>query len=156
MRNSDVTVLLSPLERVKALLSWFASHSQEQTKGKRAWVMFSQRRAHFHGVPVRSLFTDLLEEETDWIAQEKGNKCEYVGLLRKCMYGTLDASARWQTHNAQILKENEFVQRLSNPCSCNVGKDVRMLLHGDDFMVETHTLGKNGSRVSCSQSTILS
>ena len=34
---------------------------------------------------------------------------EYVALLRKCMSGTVDACARWQTHDAQILKEHGFV-----------------------------------------------
>ena len=49
----------------------------------------------------------------------------------------MDASARWQAHHAQILKEHSFVQGLSNPALLvHVERDIRLLVHGDDFMVE--------------------
>ena len=64
-----------------------------------------------------------------------------VGLLRKCMFGTADASARWQAHHAQILKEHGFVQDLSNPSlSVHVERDLRLLVHGDPLLGgETHS-----------------
>ena len=56
------------------------------------------------------------------------------------MYGTVDASARWQAHHAQILKGHSFVQGLSNPALLvHVERDFRLLVHGDDFMVEMLT-----------------
>ena len=36
--------------------------------------------------------------ERERLAREKGTDLEYVGLLRKCMYGTVDASARCKAH----------------------------------------------------------
>ena len=52
----------------------------------------------------------------------------------------VDASARWQAHYAQILKEHGFVQGLSNPSLfVHVERDIRLLVHGDDFMVEMPT-----------------
>ena len=47
--------------------------------------------------------------------KERRPDLEHVGLLRKRMDGTVDASARGQAHYAQILKEHSFVQGLSNP-----------------------------------------
>ena len=56
------------------------------------------------------------------------------------MYGTVDASVRWQAHDAQILKEGGFVQGLSNPSLfVHVERDVALLVHGGDFMVEMPT-----------------
>ena len=56
------------------------------------------------------------------------------------MYGTVGASARWQAHYAQILKGHSFVQGLSNlALFVRVERDVRLLVHGDDFMVEMPT-----------------
>ena len=146
MKKSDVpsaTELFSgmpTLESVSALLSLFVSHSQEETKGKRTVAMYDISRAHFHGVPVRRLFVELPDEEKGCLARGNGTDLEYVGLLRKCMYGTVDASARWHKHYAQILKEHGFVQGLSSPALfVQVGRDVRLLVHGDDLMVEMPT-----------------
>ena len=75
--------------------------------------------------------------EEERLARENGPDLEYVGLLRKCMYGTPDARARWQAHHAQILKRHGFVPGLSNPVQ--VERDVRLLVHGDDFMVQMPT-----------------
>ena len=43
-------------------------------------------------------------------------------------------------HHAQILKKHSFVQGLSNPALfVHFERDVRLLVHGDDFMVEMPT-----------------
>ena len=109
---------MPPLESVEALLSGFDSHSHDEAKTKQTFVMYDNSRAHFHGGPVRRLFVELLDEEKEWLARERGHKLEYVGLLRKCTCGTVDASARGQTHYAQILKEHEVVQGLGNGSVC--------------------------------------
>ena len=68
MKKSDVPSAaelfsgLPPPESVKALLSLFVSHSQEEAKGKRTLAMCDICRAHFHGVPVRRVFVELLDE----------------------------------------------------------------------------------------------
>ena len=60
----------------------------------------------------------------------------YFGNVRN----QVDATARRQAHYTQILKKNEFVQGLSNPSLfVHVDKDVRLLLHGDNFMVAITT-----------------
>ena len=46
----------------------------------------------------------------------------------------------WQTRYAQILTEHGFVQGLSNlALFVHVERDVRLLVHGDDFMVAMPT-----------------
>ena len=51
---------------------------------------------------------------------------------------TVDVSARWQAHHAQILKEHSFFHVLSNPALfVHVERDIRLLVHG--FMVEMPT-----------------
>ena len=74
------------------------------------------------------------------ITRENGHDLEYVGLLGNCMCGTVDASARWRAHHAQILKGHGFVQGVSSPSLfVHVERTVRRLVLGDDFMVEvTH------------------
>ena len=79
-----------------------------------------------------------MDEEKDKFARENGPDLEYVGLLRKCMYGTVDASARWQAHYLQILKEHRFVQGFTVTTSwwrCPLMK-------------------RNGSKASCSRNTM--
>ena len=47
------------------------------------------------------MFVQLPDEEKERLAHESGLHLEFVGLLRKCMYGAVDASARRQGHYAQ-------------------------------------------------------
>ena len=86
------------------------------------------------------MFVQLPDEEKERLAHESGLDLEYVGLLRKCMYGAVDASTRRQLHYAQILKKHSFVQGLSNSFSfVHMEGDVRVVVHGDDVMVEMPT-----------------
>ena len=120
---------MPPLESVKkSVVSLFVSHYQEEAKGKRTLAMYDISRAHIHGVPVRRVrrvFVELPDEEKERLARENGPD------------GTVDASARWQAHHAQILKGHSFVQGFSNLAFfVHVERDIRLLFHGDDFMVE--------------------
>ena len=131
------------LERGKALISLCVSHSQEEAKGKRTLAIYDISLPHFHGVPVRRVFVELLDEEKERLAGENGPDLEHVGLLRRCMYGTVDASAHWQGHQA-----HGFVQGLGNPSLfVHVERDVRLLVH-------VPTLKRNGSKASCSRNTM--
>ena len=66
----------------------FVSQSQEESKGTRTLAMHDISRAHFHGVPVRRVFVELLpDDDKEKLAREEGHNLEHVGQLRKCMYG---------------------------------------------------------------------
>ena len=88
------------------LLSLFVSHSKEEATCNRTLAINAVSHAHVLGVPVRGVFVELQEKES--LAREKGHKLQYVGMLKKCMYGTVDAD------DAQILRRHGFVQGLSN------------------------------------------
>ena len=110
-------------------------------KRKRTLAMFDISRAHFRVAPVQRCFVELPDDEKERLARENGHDLEHVGLQRKCMHDTVDASGQWQAHYSLILKKNtSFVQRLRNPSLfvC-VERDVRLLVHGEDFMVEMPT-----------------
>ena len=65
-----------------------------------------------------------------------GDGGDYIGFLKKCMYGTVDA-ARWQVNCSELLKMRGFMQGASNPALMyHPQRDIRFLVHGDDFMVE--------------------
>ena len=131
---ADLFSGMPPLEAVKALISIFVGHCQEPSKGRRSLMAFDISRAHFHGVPARRVFVELPKEEHEDIK----DGVDYVGLLLKSMYGTVDASARWQAHYSQLLKEAGFAQGQSNPSLfVRAERDIRLLVHGDDFLVET-------------------
>ena len=86
------------------------------------------------------MFVELSDGRKERLACENVDDLDYVKFLRKCMYGTVDASARWQAHYAQILNEHEFVPGLSTPSlSAHVERDIRLLVRGGDFTVEMPT-----------------
>ena len=51
----------------------------------------------------------------------------------------MDASAHWQTHHAQILKGTVSSKASAILHFVHVERDVRLLVHGDDFMVQIPT-----------------
>ena len=78
---------ISALETVKAPLSLFVSHNQEEEKGKRTLAMYDISRAHFHGVPVRSVLWNSQMTDTIWniLACSQGAcmaQCSLVSALR--------------------------------------------------------------------------
>ena len=84
---------MPPLESVKALLSLFVSHTQEGVKGKHILAVYDISRAPLHGTPVRREFVEL-PTKRQRLAREEGQNLEHVGLMSKCMYAAVDASAR--------------------------------------------------------------
>ena len=122
---------MPPLESVKALLSPLERKASEPLRCKTSAVRTSME----HGCEEE------LPEEKGRLPRENGHDLEYIGLLRKCMSGTVDACARWQAHHAQIMKEHGFVQGLSNHFQfVHVERDIGLLVHDDDFMVVMSTL----------------
>lgn len=119
------------LEAMKALITVFVGHSREARK-PRTLAMYDINRSQFYGVPKRRLFIELPEEEHADI----GDVGDYVGLLKR-MYGTVDAAASWQANYSEPLKKHGFTRGASNPALMyHPQRDIRLPVHGDDFMVE--------------------
>ena len=133
---------MPPLEMVKGTpISLFVSHGQEEAKGKRTLAMYNVIRAHFHGALVRGWFVELPGEEKDRLALE-GHNIKYVVFLRKCMYDPVDASARWQAHYAQILKNTS-----SSLFFVHLERDVRKRSRR---LWRCPLMKRSGSKVACS------
>ena len=64
---------------------------------------------------------------------EKAGCC---ALLKKSMYGTLDAASIWQETYVTLLKDAGIKQCVGWPALfIHEGEDLRFLVHGDDFFV---------------------
>ena len=87
-------------------------------------------RAHFYGVAQRRLIVELLGEEC------VGDSEPMVGLLKRKMYGTVDASAVWQMDYAARVLKAGFVQGRGNfALFWHEERKIRLLAHVDDFAV---------------------
>eukprot|EP00971_Amphidinium_carterae_P339978 6478084-Amphidinium_carterae.1 len=100
LSTSETFSGMPPLEGLKCLLSLFVGHSVDMGT-QRTLAFYDISRAHFHGVPLRRIFVELPDEELEEL-RASGDDTPYVGLLRKTMYGTVDASNRWQAHYRYI------------------------------------------------------
>ncbi len=62
------------------------------------------------------------------------------GILEKSMYGTRDAAQNWEYEHTNMLTEAKFAQGKHSPCVFfHAEREVRVVVHGDDFTV----LGKS-------------
>ena len=85
------------------------------------------KRAYFHALAKRELYGELLVEGA-------GYQHDFVGRLRLALYGTRDAASLWQEYLLQHLESCGFSRGRSNPCVFyNVEKDLKCLVHGDDY-----------------------
>ena len=114
-----------PLEAMRLLMSHTAS-GRSHGKGGKKMMLLDARKAHLHALATREIYVDLPPE------LGQGGKC---ALLRRCLYGTRDAPARWEAHAAAELKTFGFIRGISNACCfCHGSRDLLCVLHGDDFL----------------------
>jgi len=87
------------------------------------------RRAHFHAPATRDVYVMLPSEDNP-----TGDP-NIVGKLRMSLYGTRDASANWEKAYGDHLVANGFVVGIASPgLFYNAEHDVRIYVHGDDFI----------------------
>lgn len=124
---SQLFSAMPPLEAVKFLCSLMMS-KRTSSRGKPLKLGFWDiSRAHFYGNAVRKIYIELPEEDA-----EDG----MVGILRRSMYGTQDASNIWQSDYMELLTANGYERGKSNGAIVyNPQDDARGLVHGDDFAV---------------------
>ena len=85
------------------------------------------RRAFFHAKAKRAVYVELPPEE----AQD--GMC---GKLNKAMYGTRDAAQNWEFAYAEYMEELGFVRGTASPCLFwHPGRELRVVVHGDDFAI---------------------
>ena len=117
---------MPPLEALKTLCSLMASKRVSKRNKPYKLMLIDISRAHFYGLAKRRVFCTLPEGE------EQAGKC---ALLRKSMYGTLDAANIWQSTYVSLLKECGIRQCVGWPALFyHPEQDLRFLVHGDDFV----------------------
>ena len=114
-----------PLEAKRLLFSQWAK--ERKRGGKHLKLSFVDiRKAYFNGKPKRSLYVRL--------PPELGLPKDVVGKLERCMYGTRDAGAIWETCYVDCLVGMGFVQGVGSPCCFWHPKwEISVVVHGDDF-----------------------
>jgi hypothetical protein len=124
-RNDDFFAAMPPLEALRLLVSHAATGRTSGVGGKKILVI-DARKAHLHATTVRDVFVELPPEI------RRPGVC---ARLRRCLYGTRDAPARWEAFLAAELKKHGFSQGVASPCCfCHGARDLRCVVHGDDFV----------------------
>ena len=99
-------------------------------RGRRKLLLMDLRKAHLHATPVREIYVQLPPE----LKAEHPGKC---WLLRRCLYGTRDAPARWEALYTERLRAMGFNPgKASGCCFYHPQRQIRGLVHGDDFVFE--------------------
>ncbi|CAE7515888.1 unnamed protein product [Symbiodinium natans] len=118
---------MPPLEGLKILCSLLTTLKRSKGGKKLTLKLTDISRAHFYGKAERRVFVTLPEGD-----EAPG----FCGLLKRTMYGTRDASAVWQRSYTSLLRKHGFVVGKAYPCTFyHAEADVRLLVHGDDFLV---------------------
>ena len=114
-----------PLEAKRLLFSQWAT--ERKRDGQNLKLSFVDiRKAYFNGRPKRSLYVRL--------PPELGLPKSTVAKLERCMYGTRDAGAIWETCYVDCLVGMGFVQGNGSPCCFEHPQwKVSVVVHGDDF-----------------------
>ena len=122
---------MPPLEAVKVLVSIMMSVSLSNNGKPLKLRHYDISRAHFQGTAQRLIYIRLLAEDRQKYSEDK------VGRLVKSMYGTQDASYIWHLDHVNLTCEElgGFGRgKHSAALFHNPNEDVRMAVHGDDFV----------------------
>ena len=124
---------MPPLSALKMLLTLATTDripdadGKKQTKDEPWLISFVDvKRAHFCADATRELYVEL--------PPESGHSSEYVGRLKKSMYGCRDAGMNWELTIAKVMTRLGFIQGKSSPCLYHhPSKNLKCVVHGDDF-----------------------
>ena len=123
-----------PLEAKKLLFSLAVNEGVGYEKGKRKEGMkldfIDIRKAYFHADARREVYVELPKED------HTEGKC---GKLRKSLYGTRDAAQNWMDAYIKAMEEMGSKRRATSPWAFwNGRREIRVVLHGDDFTALGH------------------
>jgi hypothetical protein len=130
-KRDDLFAATPPLEAIKVLLSLAVTEGVGFHPGNRKGGMkldfIDVRRAYFHAKARRSVFVELPKED------EEPGMC---GELLQSMYGTRDAAQNWEREYHEMAESLGFTRGTASPCTFHhPDRDLRMVVHGDDFTI---------------------
>ena len=120
-----------PLEALKVLISCAATQAGDSVKEEEDQVMMVNdvARAYFEAPVTRIIAVELPGEDGG------GKDSEFVGLLQKSFYGTRDAAANFQEEVRKFMQDHNFVVgKFNSSTYYHRAKNLRVVVHGDDFM----------------------
>ena len=128
---SQLFSALPPLEAVKVLVSTMMSVSLSNKRKPLKLRHYDISREHFQGTAQRLIYIRLPAEDRQKYGEDK------IGGCIKSVYGTQDASHIWQLDHVNFIcwrvrrlpKRKHSAALFHNP-----NQDVRMAVHGDDFV----------------------
>ena len=124
-KSDDFFEAMPPLEALRTLIS-HAATGRRCGKGGQKLLVIDARKAHLHATPDRRVFVELPPE-----LRRPG----FCGRLRRCLYGTRDAPKRWEAYLSGEFRKMGFLQGVASACCFrNENRDVRCVVHGDDFV----------------------
>ena len=115
-----------PLEALRFLISWTATGRRHGLGGRKI-LLIDARKAHLHAFVDRDLFVELPKER-----YREG----FCAKLRRCLYGTRDAGARWGQFYSEELRKLGFEKGGASPCCFTLrARNLCCVVHGDDFIL---------------------
>lgn len=129
---------MPPLEAAKILCSDLATRKTSKKGRTLVLALYDISRAHFYGRAQRKVYVTLPPGD-----EQEG----YCAILLKTMYGTQDASHVWQQDYTDHLKTAKFEQgKAWTSTFYHPEKDIKLLVHGDDFLVLSDKEGQDYMR----------
>jgi hypothetical protein len=117
---------MPPLELVKLLVARAATESK---RGRTRKIMLIDiGKAHLYAPVEGNVYVDLAPEKS-----EEG-KC---ARLLYTLYGMRTAASSWEKEYTGTLEGEEFLVGRASACTFyHAGRDIRIAVHGDDFVIE--------------------
>ena len=128
--TAEVFAATPPLEALRILLSMAATRPAGHANKEMHKVMVMDvSRAYFYAPAIRPLYVELP-------AEEGVDTSMFCAKLKYSLPGTRDAAHNWAKAYGSHLKSLGFSQGRANPCLYfHAGRQLRLLVHGDDYMV---------------------
>ena len=127
LTDAELFSAMPPLEAMRIQASTMVSKKVSKRGKKLKFAVFDISRAHFYEETQRDIYIQLPEAERDGV---------HCGKLKRNMYGTQDAAARFSSGYSVLMASGGHVAGVSNPAVFhNVTDDSSTLVHGDDFAI---------------------
>ena len=127
-KRPDLFAAMPPLEAKRLLYSLMMSTDEKENI---AMEFIDVSVAYLHARAIRDVYVRLPDEDYE------ENMC---GKLVKAMYGTRDAAQCWEREYVNFMRKTGFTCGRSSPCVFyHPEKELRAVVHGDDFTIMGHT-----------------
>ena len=130
--REDLFAATPPLEGLRLLISSAATRRRKRREGRRGvrkMMFIDAKKAHLNPRCKEVIYVDLPEEA--------GEGKEMCGVLDFWLYGCRGAAQAWEDLYAERLVSVGFVRGKRSPVVFyHPGRDVKCVVHGDDFTLE--------------------